>query len=96
MFQANVIGVRLTPSQGLDAQETAVFVKDWKVARTKARSHAWNAAPERAPPSSSPNCPITLISPRTKLDYPFFQSEMDFREAEKRPHLATCQSLMLA
>lgn len=30
MFQANVIGVRLTPSQGLDAQEMAMFVKDRK------------------------------------------------------------------
>lgn len=37
MFQANVIGVSLTPSQGLDAQKVAVFVKDRKVARTQAR-----------------------------------------------------------
>lgn len=63
MFQANVIGVSLTPSQGLDAQKVAVFVKDRKVARTQARSHAWHVAPELAPPSSSANCPIALLSP---------------------------------
>lgn len=49
MFQANVIDVSLMPSQGLGAQEVAVFVKDRKMPRTKARSHAWKAAPELAP-----------------------------------------------
>lgn len=49
MFQANVIDVSLTPSQGLGAQEVAVFIQDRKTARTKARSHAWKAAPEPAP-----------------------------------------------